>query len=601
MNYTGLRILVLEDNEEQSSIYKHLFDELGIEYVIVTTYNDIRDLITTFNPNLAIVNLNFKSTHLDGLKIKNYFDPSECVICGDHLESDIVSKCNDLGFFIIIETPITKSKLVKCLNILWNLKDAKNNLVQTLNDKYRTIQEHDIILKSMNAGTYIKDSQLRYKAVNNVFLDMLGLPRDQVIGKTDDEIVLDPYKSKKFAMQDNHILVSKEPLSDIIEFTNFNNTSKWTSTFKSPYLNIDGEVEEILGLIVDITSFVEIQQLLNVTFNSILDGLIIINDEFKITHYNKTFKHWHDFNGSESLTGRLCSDFFECDCSNDFDRCLAKKTFNDKTVEQQEMMIDGRWYDVRYYPIIQNNQTSSVIITQRDIHGVKIREQKLEYRLKLERLLVNISSSFAGLNSKDIDIGINSALEDIIEFFELPIACVFKIDSTRKLLQKTNHAYQKSVVPKLRVGNILNIECVGTTFLHLLKSGPFISDNTPQTISCLMEDSQLHSSLVIPITKSGNNDIIGFLCADNAKTFSWDTDIVNLFQVIGDLFGSAFTRRSLEEELYVQRQLKENAIAQELHSWKEESKKKFTKTQDNIDVLSSIINDVVRNKKRSTA
>ena len=107
---------------------------------------------------------------------------------------------------------------------------------------------------------------------------------------------------------------------------------------------------------------------------------------------------------------------------------------------------------------------------------------------------------------------------------------------------------------------------------------------------------KLISSLLIPIIGSGNVDIIGFMCVDNANQFSWDGDTVGVFQVIGEIFASSITRRTLERELFKERERKENELTIALNNWKDESKNTHNKTRDNIRLLSTILDEVTHKK-----
>ncbi len=601
MDYTGLKVLILEDDEQQTNIYSQIFDDLGIEILISNNLYNLKKIIDEFKPQILLVDLMFDSdpfNTLAGLKVKEYFDPSKCIICSGLLDNSAITKCNNEGFFMIIKKPATKDKLVRCLDMLWSVNSAKLGLFNMIDTKYRTLQEQEIILNSINAGAYIKDKDLKYITVNKVFLDMIGLSRDDVIGKTDQDFVTNQYKLEKFIIQDNYIMTHKKPISDIIEFTNYNNQVRWTNTFKSPYINDAGDVEEIIGFIIDITNLVQVKQLFDVTFDAILDGIIIINSDFQVTHCNKSIRNLHY--DKIPIIGNGCYDLYGCSPEDINHNCLAKKTFRTGQVNQIEKLLNNRWYDIRYYPIKTGNDVTSVVITQRDIHEIKIREKRLEYRISLERMLVRISSRFSSLRIEDIDNSITTALAEICKFFNVPIACIFQIDEDQTRLTKTHDYHLEYVTPTFNVGDSVSIECIGSSYLKLLQGETIIGDNIKQEkttkISCLMHDLDVSSSLLIPITGSGNVDIIGFMCVDNANQFSWDGDTVGVFQVIGEIFASSITRRTLERELFKERERKENELTIALNNWKDESKNTHNKTRDNIRLLSTILDEVTHKK-----
>ena len=190
MDYTGLKVLIIDDDKQQLDLYKLIFDKLKINILGVSKLFRIEEHIQSFNPNILLVNLNLESNPLAGLKVKEYFEPSNCIIYSSKINNDIITQCNDVGFFMIVEKPTTTNKIVKYIDILWNINQVKIRLNSIIDTKYRAIQEQDILLNSMNAATYIKDRDFKYTSVNKAFTDMMEYSRKEIIGKTDKALDL---------------------------------------------------------------------------------------------------------------------------------------------------------------------------------------------------------------------------------------------------------------------------------------------------------------------------------------------------------------------------------------------------------------------------
>ena len=115
------------------------------------------------------------------------------------------------------------------------------------------IEEQKVLLSSISAFVYFKDTKLKLVTANKAFADMVGIPQDQLVGKTANDLF--PKKqADAFNEDDKKVIESGSPMFNIEEqFTDAEGKTRWASTSKVPYFDEDGNVIGMVGITIDIT------------------------------------------------------------------------------------------------------------------------------------------------------------------------------------------------------------------------------------------------------------------------------------------------------------------------------------------------------------
>jgi diguanylate cyclase (GGDEF)-like protein/PAS domain S-box-containing protein len=127
---------------------------------------------------------------------------------------------------------------------------------------HKFIPELEIIFDSIPAYFFCKDSNGRYLKVNKAFIDAVGFPMEEVIGKTFNDLF--PDFIDQYNVSDHDIITYRKPKLDIIEPLITKTGMKWCRTNKIPYFDDKGEVIGLIGLAIDITDMVKSKDVLNV-------------------------------------------------------------------------------------------------------------------------------------------------------------------------------------------------------------------------------------------------------------------------------------------------------------------------------------------------
>lgn len=111
--------------------------------------------------------------------------------------------------------------------------------------------ELQMILDSVPALIFYKDSQSRLVRVNAAHAQCFGLPREQIEGKTDAELGA-PHASE-YLRDDRQVMSTGEALRGIIEQFQTPAGPRWLQTEKVPHRDSQGDIVGLVGIAVDIT------------------------------------------------------------------------------------------------------------------------------------------------------------------------------------------------------------------------------------------------------------------------------------------------------------------------------------------------------------
>lgn len=116
----------------------------------------------------------------------------------------------------------------------------------------QSAEELQNILDRVPAWIFYKDKENRFLRVNRAFAESMGMPREQLEGKS----VFDLYprqQAEAYWKDDHEVIASGKPKTNIIEPVRIKNEERWLQTDKIPYRDAQGEIVGILAFAVEIT------------------------------------------------------------------------------------------------------------------------------------------------------------------------------------------------------------------------------------------------------------------------------------------------------------------------------------------------------------
>jgi PAS domain S-box-containing protein len=176
------------------------------------------------------------------------------------------------------------------------LRDAEGNITSALVysrniteiiQAQKDLEQSEALLRSIFDSSpdwiFVKDKDHRYILVNTEFVNGIGYPESEIIGKTDFDLGFPAEAAEQFQQDDKHIIETGKPmLFDDVLVSNKKNKLAHYSTMKSPLIGSDGEIWGIMGIARDISERLERESELNETrknfasvFTSLVDTMLI--------------------------------------------------------------------------------------------------------------------------------------------------------------------------------------------------------------------------------------------------------------------------------------------------------------------------------------
>ncbi|HRR54163.1 MAG TPA: PAS domain S-box protein [Candidatus Methanomethylicus sp.] len=251
------------------------------------------------------------------------------------------------------------------------------------------------ILDAMPDIVYLKDPSGRNVFVNKAYCDLLSLPKESLIGKTDAEL-LPPSLAEKCRASDDLAISTGAPVR-VEEQDVANGHKRFFETIKNPIMR-DGALIGILGISRDITHhkviearLAESEEMYRRLIETCPDAIIQIDPSGKILLANRRMAEITGYKDQSELIGR---NSFELIPSSEMPRisAMADKIFDSERVSFEVAMLrkDGSTFDanVAASAIRKGGALHSVIGIARDITSQKKAEQDLmRYSKDLERLV----------------------------------------------------------------------------------------------------------------------------------------------------------------------------------------------------------------------
>jgi PAS domain S-box-containing protein len=116
-----------------------------------------------------------------------------------------------------------------------------------------TLKQYEFMVESAHDAIFFKDRQSRYIIANKKTLESFGMSREQVIGKSDYEIMPEKEQAKQNIDDDQVVFKTGKPKEIIKEMTGANGEKRWFQAIKVPQFDENGEVVGLIGIARDIT------------------------------------------------------------------------------------------------------------------------------------------------------------------------------------------------------------------------------------------------------------------------------------------------------------------------------------------------------------
>jgi len=181
-------------------------------------------------------------------------------------------------------------------------------------------------------------------------------------------------------------------------------------------------------------------------------------------------------------------------------------------------------------------------------------EKALEYRKRMETLLLSLSTHFLNLHGEKVDSGINYALRSLGTFAGADRSHIFQFLEDAKLVQKTHHWRAKGIPAMPENFNTVpsghftwfegQLRSLKTVHVPSIASLP---DSAEQEKKYLAAEG-IQNLLLIPMEHRGVlKGFLSFVSGNPAHV--WSDDIVSLLRIAGELLINALERKATDQAL----------------------------------------------------
>ena len=135
------------------------------------------------------------------------------------------------------------------------------------------------VMDNSPAVVSMKDTEGRYLMVNRGFEEMFGLPRTDILGRSDHEILGDKDAAAAIRERDLQVVAAGVPLHLDEKFF-IDGQRRWYATVRFPLRNADGRIHAIGGIATDVTDRREAED----SMRKLNDDLVKANQDLQRAH-----------------------------------------------------------------------------------------------------------------------------------------------------------------------------------------------------------------------------------------------------------------------------------------------------------------------------
>jgi len=239
------------------------------------------------------------------------------------------------------------------------LRKANEELLRQIAEREKAeecLKRYELMVESAQDAIFFKDLESRYLIANNGTLKAFGLPREEVIGKNDYEIMSNQEEAKKNVEDDRLVFKTGKATKIVKHMTGADGEERWFDAIKVPYVDSKGNIAGLIGIARDITDQKRAQEMLKSErdkLQGLIDGLARtgIGVDIVSTNHKVLFQNQFLTARFGDLTGRFCYDGY-MGLKEPCDSCPVIEAIKGNKVEVVELTgADGRDYAVFAAPL----------------------------------------------------------------------------------------------------------------------------------------------------------------------------------------------------------------------------------------------------------
>ncbi|MEN9231397.1 MAG: PAS domain S-box protein [Thermostichus sp. DG02_5_bins_236] len=222
--------------------------------------------------------------------------------------------------------------------------------------------------------------------------------------------------------------------------------------------------------------------------------------------------------------------------------------------EWRSRRVNGEifWEDVFIQPMVLRG-IPRLVSTSVDITDRKLAQDELDYRSRLERLLIDLSMQFINASEAALDESIQQALAAVGQFVEVDRAYLFTYNHEQGLTRNTHEWCRAGIEPQIHHLQTVPLSVVAKMFDCHRQGDPYIlSDlstlSPTDPLRQTLEPQGIQSLLTIPLYFEGTcPGFVGFDAVCRQR--QWKAGDITLLQILAELFVNAHLKQRNEARI----------------------------------------------------
>ncbi len=224
--------------------------------------------------------------------------------------------------------------------------------------------------------------------------------------------------------------------------------------------------------------------------------------------------------------------------------------------------------ELQYGGVVPSYPDNGIAILQDVTRSIKV-EKSLDYRKRIESLILSLSTHFLNLQGDKVDNGINYALKSLGAFADADRSYIFQLTPDATSMSNTHEWCSEGITSEIQ-----NLQAVPTAkfpwFMEQLHAMKVIHvpkvDQIP--LAALAEKQEwlreeIQSLIIVPLEHRGS--VRGFLGFDAVRREkNWPEDVIALLRIAGELLINTLERKRTDQAFHAvserYRSLFENAV-----------------------------------------
>ena len=451
----------------------------------------------------------------------------------------------------------------------YHLKHRKKQMESLVSQKTRALSEQEAkyreLIEKQGEGIINTDDKERITFSNPAGDQIFGVPRGTLVGRSLREFL--PTSEYRKAQQESFKRSLGEKSVYEIQIDRPDGQKRILQVTANPRYDTNERFAGAFGIVRDITPQRQAEEAVRenlARFRALVDnlqmGVMVEDPEGKIIHVNQRFCEMFRFPSVDSLIGE------ECESAASRASVLFKdpESFREKIrsilsarqiVTNEELSLkDGRTLARDHVPIVIEQSFFGNMWIYRDVSRRKKVEQDLEYWVDFERLIIEISNNFIKMPLEETDRGIHEALRRIGKFAEVDRSYIFQLTADGAHISNTHEWCSTGIEPQMDQLQHLPVDDFGWWMDKLHRQEPIFIENVQELPEEARElknsliQQQIHALAVVPMIYK--ESVMGFLGFDwVGREMHWSYEVVNLLNIMGDVFTNALMQQKGEQEL----------------------------------------------------